>query len=108
MLTAVISGHPSEGNTQPPSHSSRQQGCRGSRSRHPGVRGEGWRSKQTKSLPSRKDTLRRLTDKSTCIISAIQDGINRSMDMSLTKLQEIVEDREAWSATVHGISKSQT
>ena len=30
------------------------------------------------------------------------------MDMNLSKLQEIVEDREAWSATVHGVTKSQT
>ena len=36
------------------------------------------------------------------------DGISNSMDMSLSKLQEIVKDREAWRATVHGITKSQT
>ena len=36
------------------------------------------------------------------------DGITRSMDMSLSKLQEIVKDREAWRATVHGITKSWT
>ena len=34
------------------------------------------------------------------------DGIIDSMDMSLSKLQEIVKDREAWRATVHGITKS--
>ena len=36
------------------------------------------------------------------------DGITDSMDMSLSKLQEIVKDREAWHATVHGITRSQT
>ena len=36
------------------------------------------------------------------------DGITDSMDMSVSKLQEIVEDREAWRATVHGVTKSQT
>ena len=36
------------------------------------------------------------------------NGIMDSMDMALRKLQEIVKDREAWCATVHGIAKSQT
>ena len=36
------------------------------------------------------------------------DGIAETIDISLSKLREIVKDREAWSAVVHGVAKSQT
>ena len=36
------------------------------------------------------------------------DGLNDLMDVSLSKLQELVMDREAWHAAIHGVSKSRT
>ena len=57
----------------------------------------------TLTLGKIEDTRRRGQQKITWL-----DGITDSMDMSLSKLQEILKDRETWHAAIHKVSKSQT